>query len=319
MLPACGHSCHLGGGSCASCGGEVATTHRTPFVPDPGSAPAPEKGKSEVARWTCLTFRCRGREFSFEFDGLCPYCDKPLKPWLLSDGTAARHPITAAYPALGGAPEKEPEPRDVGGPNDRCPHCANYGCVCSHAWGESCRCGAQFRPAPGQSAGEPERAAALALALFPHDHLLAHAAVMQASDGPVKCCACWPDTPCICGRDYRISAALPLISEALRGAAPSAPEGQECEVCEAQGRKPAADNFGWFICQEHHMDALKRERVEGFDEGRESSAPEGQEIQRLREALRGIAEADPDAPEVESWKWLARKFMADARAALEGR
>jgi hypothetical protein len=36
----------------------------------------------------------------------------------------------------------------------------------------------------------------------------------------------------------------------------------------------------------------------------------------LVEALRGIADADPDAPEVESWKWLARKFMNEARAAL---
>lgn len=39
-------------------------------------------------------------------------------------------------------------------------------------------------------------------------------------------------------------------------------------------------------------------------------------IERLKMALGRIAYADPDHPEVESWKWLAREFMGIARAAL---
>lgn len=39
-------------------------------------------------------------------------------------------------------------------------------------------------------------------------------------------------------------------------------------------------------------------------------------IERLEMALGRIAYADPDHPEVESWKWLAREFMGIARAAL---
>ena len=37
---------------------------------------------------------------------------------------------------------------------------------------------------------------------------------------------------------------------------------------------------------------------------------------KLAEALERIASADPDAPEVESWKWLARHLMEMARTTL---
>ena len=37
---------------------------------------------------------------------------------------------------------------------------------------------------------------------------------------------------------------------------------------------------------------------------------------KLAEALWVIASADPDAPEVESWKWLARHLMERARTTL---
>lgn len=45
-------------------------------------------------------------------------------------------------------------------------------------------------------------------------------------------------------------------------------------------------------------------------------ADEKARVENLEKALREIADADPDAPEVESWKWLARKFMESARSAL---
>ena len=48
-----------------------------------------------------------------------------------------------------------PADRDVGGPNDRCPHCANIGCVCSHRWGESCRCEAKDRTPADRAAAAP--------------------------------------------------------------------------------------------------------------------------------------------------------------------
>lgn len=40
-------------------------------------------------------------------------------------------------------------------------------------------------------------------------------------------------------------------------------------------------------------------------------------VKTLAEGLRRIANADPNAPEVESWKWLARKFMDEASALLQ--
>jgi hypothetical protein len=43
------------------------------------------------------------------------------------------------------------------------------------------------------------------------------------------------------------------------------------------------------------------------------------EVAQLKAALQEIAAADPDAPEVESWKWLARRLMEIAREALKNK
>lgn len=65
---------------------------------------------------------------------------------------------------------------------DRCPYCANPGCVCDHKLGDSCRCQADIAPAPAQ--GEPPKACCGEL-LIP----------MQTRPGQ-KCRYCgktWPD------------------------------------------------------------------------------------------------------------------------------
>jgi hypothetical protein len=37
---------------------------------------------------------------------------------------------------------------------DRCPYCANPGCVCDHKWGDSCRCAAETAHAEPTGTGE---------------------------------------------------------------------------------------------------------------------------------------------------------------------
>ena len=186
-----------------------------------------------------------------------------VDPWL--EGADEVHPFQA-----GGAPEKEPAPpRRL----KRCPWCDDMTGRCpTHG--------------AGQIAGEPERADWGADA---NKRLEAGclAPCPGAVDGRTKW-DCWG-----CTREV----VNDIVREALRGAAPSAPEG--CESVFAEGaetwRCKGARGHGGL-----HFGNLPPR----------PSAPEG-EIERLRKALRRVAE-DGSFENVTA--------MCDfARAALEGR